>query len=175
MFCKKGVLRNLAKFIGKHLCQSLFFNEVAGLNFNKKETLAAPLAQVFSCEFCEISKNTFLFRTPKDWGLKAVNCCCKALYLNCFSKIIVTTRLCHSSENLKVILQCSIHEKTGSYLFFKFYFVDNKRKCHYTKKFYIKSFFSKCDQICRKMRICSHLLKKSLTENFNFCAMFVDS
>ena len=26
---KKGVLRNLAKFTGKHLCQSLFFNEVA--------------------------------------------------------------------------------------------------------------------------------------------------
>ena len=29
-------------------------------NFIKKETLA----QVFSCEFCEISKNTFLSRTP---------------------------------------------------------------------------------------------------------------
>ena len=27
---KKGVLGNLTKFIGKHLCQSLFFNEVAG-------------------------------------------------------------------------------------------------------------------------------------------------
>ena len=26
----------------------------------KKETLA----QVFSCEFCEISKNTFYYRTP---------------------------------------------------------------------------------------------------------------
>ena len=26
-----GVLRNLAKFTGKHLCQSLFFNKVAGL------------------------------------------------------------------------------------------------------------------------------------------------
>ena len=25
MFCKKGVLRNFAKFTGKHLCQSLFF------------------------------------------------------------------------------------------------------------------------------------------------------
>ena len=25
---KKGVLRNFAKFIGKHLCQSLFFNKV---------------------------------------------------------------------------------------------------------------------------------------------------
>ena len=29
-------------------------------NFIKKETLA----QVFSCEFCEISKNTFSYRTP---------------------------------------------------------------------------------------------------------------
>ena len=26
-----GVLRNFAKFVGKHLCQSLFFNKVAGL------------------------------------------------------------------------------------------------------------------------------------------------
>ena len=30
-FVKKGVLRNFAKFTGKHLCQSLFFNKVAGL------------------------------------------------------------------------------------------------------------------------------------------------
>ena len=29
VFCKKGVLRNFAKFIGKRLCQSLFFNKVA--------------------------------------------------------------------------------------------------------------------------------------------------
>ena len=31
VFCKKGVLGNFAKFTGKHLWQSLFFNEVAGL------------------------------------------------------------------------------------------------------------------------------------------------
>ena len=31
VFCKKGVLRNFAKFTGKHLCQILFVNEVAGL------------------------------------------------------------------------------------------------------------------------------------------------
>ena len=31
MFYKKGVLRNLAKFTGEHLCQSLLFNKVAGL------------------------------------------------------------------------------------------------------------------------------------------------
>ena len=30
VFYKKGVLRNFAKFIGKHVCQSLFFNKVVG-------------------------------------------------------------------------------------------------------------------------------------------------
>ena len=57
VFCKKGVLRNLGKFTGKRPCQNFYFNKVAGLacNFIKIETLA----QVFSCEFCEISKNTF--------------------------------------------------------------------------------------------------------------------
>ena len=64
MFCKKGVLINFAKFTGKHLCQNPFFNKAPDLRaqgciFIKKETLA----QVFSCEFCEISKNTFFHRT----------------------------------------------------------------------------------------------------------------
>ena len=31
VFCKKGVLRNFAKFTVKQLCQSLLFNKVAGL------------------------------------------------------------------------------------------------------------------------------------------------
>ena len=48
VLCKKVVLRNSAKFTGKHLCQSLFFNKAAGL----------------CCIFCEISKNTFSYRTP---------------------------------------------------------------------------------------------------------------
>ena len=39
-------------------------------------------------------------------------------------------------------------------------------------KFSIKDFFSKCDQIRRKLRIWSHLLKKSLTEN---CILFLKS
>ena len=30
VFCKKGVLRKIPKLTGKHLCQSLFFNKVAG-------------------------------------------------------------------------------------------------------------------------------------------------
>ena len=39
-------------------------------------------------------------------------------------------------------------------------------------KFTIKDFFSKCDQIRRKLRIWSHLLTRSLMENFIFCAAY---
>ena len=40
---------------------------------------------------------------------------------------------------------------------------------HCTKmKFSVKDFFSKCDQIRRKLQILSHLLKKSLMENLIF-------
>ena len=62
VFCKKDALRNFPKFTGKHLCLRLFFNKVADLrssNFIKRESQA----QVFSCEFCEIFKNTFFYRT----------------------------------------------------------------------------------------------------------------
>ena len=88
VFCKKGVLRNFVKFIGTLVPESLFKiklqalghrpqTQVLGLrpqprpkasvwhtkasacNFVKKETLA----QVFSCELCEISKDTFCYRT----------------------------------------------------------------------------------------------------------------
>ena len=52
MFCK-GVLRNLSKITGNTCARVSFFNKAAGL---KKETLT----QVF----CEISNNTFYYRTP---------------------------------------------------------------------------------------------------------------
>ena len=43
---------------------------------------------------------------------------------------------------------------------------------HCTKmKFFIKDFFSKSDRIRGKLRIWSHLLKKSLMENFIFCVV----
>ena len=57
VFCKKGIITCFVKFTGKYLCQRLFFNKVALLlNFIKKETLA----QLLSCEFCKIFKNTFV-------------------------------------------------------------------------------------------------------------------
>ena len=58
----QGVLRNFAKLTGEHLCQSLFFDkfQASACNFIKDEALT----QAFSCEFCEISKNTLYYRTP---------------------------------------------------------------------------------------------------------------
>ena len=41
-------------------------------------------------------------------------------------------------------------------------------------KFSIRDFFSKCDQIGNYLWIWSHLLKKSLIENFIFCAVLLD-
>ena len=64
---RKGVFRNFAKFTGKHLFQSLYFNNVASLNFIKIEILA----QVFSCDFCEISKKSFF--TEPIWATASVN------------------------------------------------------------------------------------------------------
>ena len=52
MFCKKGLLKNFAKYTGKHLRQCLFFNKVAGLG------------QVFFCEFCKFFKSSFFYKTP---------------------------------------------------------------------------------------------------------------
>ena len=71
VFCKKGVLRNFAKFTGKHLYQRVFFNKklLKTCNFIKKDSVA----QVFSCNCCEISKNTFFLehlRTTASESLK---------------------------------------------------------------------------------------------------------
>ena len=42
-------------------------------------------------------------------------------------------------------------------------------------KFSIKDIFSKCDQILRNLRIWSHLLKKSLMENFFLCSALMEN
>ena len=49
VFYKKVVLKNFAKFTGKHPCQSLFFNKCAGLK----------RFQMNSYEFYEIFKKSF--------------------------------------------------------------------------------------------------------------------
>ena len=59
----KQLFLKISQFSQKNTCFSVSFIKLSAskavLNFIKKETLAL----VFSCEFCEISKNTFFYRT----------------------------------------------------------------------------------------------------------------
>ena len=57
VFCKKGVLKNFVKSPSKHLLLCLFLIKLqaSGLQLYLKKTQA----QVFSCEFCEISRMSF--------------------------------------------------------------------------------------------------------------------
>ena len=54
---KRGVLRNFAKFTGKHLCQSLFFNKVAGLR-------PATLLKKILCHRCFLVNFAKFLRIP---------------------------------------------------------------------------------------------------------------
>ena len=72
---KNGVLRNFAKFAGKHLCQSLFLNKVAGLRpaiLLKKRLWHSS----FLLHLAKISKSTSFYRTPLG------DCFCKSQSLS---------------------------------------------------------------------------------------------
>ena len=69
LFCK-GVLKNVVKFTGKLLHQSIFLIKLQGLTCNliKKETLL----QVFSCEFWEGFKIIFFIKDLRGMHLVVV-------------------------------------------------------------------------------------------------------
>ena len=71
MFCKKVVLRNFTKFKGKHLCQSLLFNKVSGLFFDKVEGIRPATLlkkrlwrRCFHVNFVKFLRTPFFYRTP---------------------------------------------------------------------------------------------------------------
>ena len=92
MFYKKGVLKNFAKFTGKHLCQSLFLNKVAGL-----------------VDFVKFLRTPFLQNTPgrllSSWFIFVM--------LSLGRKIVKSTvRMLQSKYMVK------IKAKSNSFLFF---------------------------------------------------------
>ena len=50
VFYKKGVLRDFTKFKGKHLCQILIFNRVAGLSLQLSLREKCPYSELFWSE-----------------------------------------------------------------------------------------------------------------------------
>ena len=57
VFCRKGILRNFAKFTGKHLYQNLFVNKVVGCATLLKKRL---LQWCFSINFAKFLRTPFL-------------------------------------------------------------------------------------------------------------------
>ena len=96
-FCKKGVLWNFAKFTGKNTCAKVFFNKVAG---PRPETLA----HVFSCEFCEISKNTLFYKAPPVAASELLKQFLKNLHHRC----LAMSKICLWSYNIALYKKLSI-------------------------------------------------------------------
>ena len=112
MSYKKGVLKNFAIFTGKH-CASLFLSCYS----IKKETLA----QGFSCEFCNIFKNTF-FTGPSGWLPLFQNS-----WLALYFAIIYRWQLSRSEKSLVGKKDSSIYDKDFTdldffFIFFLFFF-----------------------------------------------------
>ena len=98
VFCKKGVLRNFAKFIGKHMCQSLFFNKVhRENNKNNKNNFTFFIFYLLSSSFF-FSDFTF--------------------YKEALCFIIFILSLCSNTLTLETILECinqKLKKKTCSF------------------------------------------------------------
>ena len=112
VFCKKGVLRNFANFIGKHLCQSFLIKlQAQTCNFIKKETPARVYTNIYT--------NIYFHRTP----LVAVSifpCCYVAkqfLEITYFTDILSLEKFYKNLHgNLKLIFLFStlfVHFKIG--------------------------------------------------------------
>ena len=163
---QKVVFENFVKFTGKHLRQSLFFNKLAGWG-------SETLPQVFFCVFCEIFKNTFSLEYLQ-WLLLTFLWSLATYVLQVFpitfSLHLQFPWLLQESFTEPPISQS--HAKWNKvYVLSNFSKWEGESEYQISVKFSMKNCFSKCDQIPRKLRIWSHLLKKSLMENFIFYAV----
>ena len=74
---RKGVPGNFAKFIGKHLCQSLFFNKVAGLRpatvLKKRlwhRRFPVNFAKFIKTPFLQNTSGRLLLQDPSEYLLR---------------------------------------------------------------------------------------------------------
>ena len=100
VFCKRGVLRNFAKFTGKHLFQRLFFN---------KESLA----QVFPVNFAKFLRTPFLQNTSGRLLLFRYELYLLVTRIDKFEQFrcCAYSSNCKRSINLYIVLQSCINIK----------------------------------------------------------------
>ena len=65
MFLKVGVLKNFANFTEKQLRWNFFLIKLKALSSATLLKREVCPTQAFSCEICEIFKNTFFYSTPR--------------------------------------------------------------------------------------------------------------
>ena len=103
MFCRKDVLRNLAKFTGEHLCQSLFFNKVAGqsLFFNKVAGLRpATLLKKRHWHRCFPVNFAKFLRTPLFTEHSGGCFCTAEKFVGIYTSMLDLFRFTEDEENL---------------------------------------------------------------------------
>ena len=101
---------------------------------------------------CSSKNNTFT--------IESVNSCILIHYIYTINTIIVKLNDVRIRNRDFIWILLYVHQYIAQARFWKYYL-----KCSNTAqkmKFSIMDFFSKCDQIHRKLRLWSHLLKKSL-------------
>ena len=146
---------------------SLYFWEWS-LYFTSYCTMARWLNLIRVEEFWKISNLLLYFTilpviTP---SLCSIRFSTPATMYFSFSKLIL-----YSFEQYSSTILLTLHSWDSKLLFI---FLNNTSQKRCTKTmFSVKDFFSKCDQIRSFQRIRSYLLKKSLMENFIFCAVKV--
>ena len=86
---RKGVLRNFAKFTGKHLCQSLFFNKVATLLKKRLWHRCPPV------NFAKFLRTPFLQNSSGRLLLVLVIARCWVEYGKYFTSLSYLADLCH--------------------------------------------------------------------------------
>ena len=100
----KNCSLNFVKFTGKHLCRSLFFNEVAGLR--SAAAMKKKTRQVVFCQFCQTFKQNYF--TGNLWATAFVD---TLLLLQNSAQLLVV------EEKAKVT---AIHSTDTKALFLKF-------------------------------------------------------
>ena len=77
VFCKKGVFKNFTKFAGKHLCQSFFFNKVAGVSLRttasegtlRMKLIRSEKTSYFNVMYCIL----YILSWTKSWLYKFIS------------------------------------------------------------------------------------------------------
>ena len=118
---RKGILRDLTKFTRKHLCQSLFFNKVAGL---RPATLLKKRLwhRYFPVNFAKFLRTAFLQNTSGRLILKAKYLFKYKIsnYFHQFTETFFATKIINHAEqksfpvSFKKIFRTTIFQKVAS-------------------------------------------------------------